>query len=107
MQLWRRAWRDKILPALINFHPDLIILSSGFDAHSRDDVNQGYISVQERDFEWLTEQVEGVGRTSLLLSAVVVVVTVGWARFVAVFCGCVHYCTYTFCMLYVPMDVGF
>lgn len=57
VQRWRRAWRDKILPALVNFNPDLIILSSGFDAHSKDDVNQGYIAVLEKDFEWLTEQV--------------------------------------------------
>ncbi|GFH22218.1 ANK_REP_REGION domain-containing protein [Haematococcus lacustris] len=34
-QLWRRAWRDKILPALVNFKPDMIFVSAGFDAHKK------------------------------------------------------------------------
>jgi len=36
---WRRAWRDKIFPALAAFRPDLIIVSAGFDAHKKDDIN--------------------------------------------------------------------
>ena len=27
--LWRRSWRDKILPALASFQPDLIVISAG------------------------------------------------------------------------------
>jgi len=37
--LWRRAWRDKVLPALVNFKPDLILVSAGFDAHIKDEIN--------------------------------------------------------------------
>lgn len=37
--LWRRAWRDKILPAVVNFKPDLIMVSAGFDAHRKDVIN--------------------------------------------------------------------
>lgn len=37
--LWRRAWRDKILPAVVNFNPDLILVSAGFDAHRKDVIN--------------------------------------------------------------------
>lgn len=37
--LWRRAWRDKVLPALVNFKPDLILVSAGFDAHRKDEIN--------------------------------------------------------------------
>lgn len=33
--MWRRAWRDKILPAVVNFNPDLILVSAGFDAHKK------------------------------------------------------------------------
>lgn len=55
--LWRRAWRDKILPALVNFDPDLIFISAGFDAHKKDEINFAYIGVQEKDFEWLTDQI--------------------------------------------------
>ena len=54
---WRRAWRDKIMPALLNFSPDLILVSAGFDAHRHDDINMRYIGLQERDFEWVTDQI--------------------------------------------------
>lgn len=40
--LWRRAWRDKILPAVVNFNPDLILVSAGFDAHRKDVINYRY-----------------------------------------------------------------
>jgi acetoin utilization deacetylase AcuC-like enzyme len=39
---WRRAWGTQILPALDAFKPDLIMISAGFDAHRKDDVNCGY-----------------------------------------------------------------
>lgn len=45
--LWRRAWRDKILPALVNFNPDIIMVSAGFDAHRKDVIN--YRSVKNLD----------------------------------------------------------
>jgi acetoin utilization deacetylase AcuC-like enzyme/ankyrin repeat protein len=54
--LWRRAWRDKIIPALVKFEPDIIFVSAGFDAHKKDEINFSYIGVQEKDFEWLTDQ---------------------------------------------------
>lgn len=38
-RMWRRSWRDKVLPALLNFHPDIIIVSAGFDAHKKEDLN--------------------------------------------------------------------
>jgi acetoin utilization deacetylase AcuC-like enzyme len=55
--LWRRAWRDKALPALANFKPDLILVSAGFDAHRKDDINFRYIGATESDYEWLTDQI--------------------------------------------------
>jgi hypothetical protein len=45
--LWRRSWRDKVLPALRNFQPDLILISAGFDAHRKDDINCRYIGAVE------------------------------------------------------------
>ena len=53
-QLWKRAWRDKILPAVANHKPDLILISAGFDAHAKDDMNSGYIGLLECDYEWVT-----------------------------------------------------
>lgn len=55
--MWKRSWRDKIIPALVKFDPDFIILSAGFDAHRKDDINFSYIGIQEKDFEWITDQV--------------------------------------------------
>jgi len=53
---WRRAWRDRILPAVDAFKPDLIIVSAGFDAHHRDEINYGYMGLREADYQWLTTQ---------------------------------------------------
>ena len=55
--MWKRSWRDKIIPALVKFDPDFIFLSAGFDAHRKDDINFSYIGIQEKDFEWITDQV--------------------------------------------------
>ena len=57
MSPWRRAWRDKILPALARFEPDLIFISAGFDAHRKDVLNHRYIGLHERDYEWVTREI--------------------------------------------------
>jgi acetoin utilization deacetylase AcuC-like enzyme len=53
--LWRRAWRDKVLPALVNFNPDLILVSAGFDAHRKDEINfrLGLSALLPTPFGWL------------------------------------------------------
>lgn len=54
---WRRVWKGKILPAINAFEPDLVIISAGFDAHAKDDI-QGPVNlgVKEQDYEWLTAE---------------------------------------------------
>jgi acetoin utilization deacetylase AcuC-like enzyme len=52
--LFRAAWRDRILPALDRFTPDLVIVSAGFDAHTADPLAQ--LEVETEDFVWLTEE---------------------------------------------------
>jgi len=54
---WRRVWKGKILPAINAFEPELIIISAGFDAHAKDDI-QGPVNlgVKEQDYEWLTTE---------------------------------------------------
>ncbi|KAK9813955.1 hypothetical protein WJX73_006715 [Symbiochloris irregularis] len=54
---WRRAWRDKILPALVQFQPDFILISAGFDAHKKDTLALKYVGIQEKDYEWVTDQI--------------------------------------------------
>jgi acetoin utilization deacetylase AcuC-like enzyme len=52
------AMRQRILPALDNFAPDLILISAGFDAHWRDPLAS--LNLNEMDFGWATEEVMAV-----------------------------------------------
>ncbi|MGE0284475.1 MAG: histone deacetylase family protein [Rhizobiaceae bacterium] len=52
--LFREAMRSRVLPAISNFAPDLIIISAGFDAHHRDPLAE--INLTEEDFDWATGQ---------------------------------------------------
>jgi acetoin utilization deacetylase AcuC-like enzyme len=51
---FRDAVRSRIMPALHNFRPDLVIISAGFDAHHRDPLAQ--INLVGDDFDWITGQ---------------------------------------------------
>ena len=58
---FRDAFRSRILPAIDNFRPDLIIISAGFDAHHRDPLAE--INLTEQDFDWATgELMDRAGR---------------------------------------------
>jgi acetoin utilization deacetylase AcuC-like enzyme len=48
----REAYAGRIIPALIDFAPDLIIISAGFDAHERDPLAQ--LRWVGPDFAWVT-----------------------------------------------------
>jgi acetoin utilization deacetylase AcuC-like enzyme len=52
--LFREAFNSRVLPALDNFRPDLIVVSAGFDAHRRDPLAE--INLDEDDFDWATGQ---------------------------------------------------
>ncbi|MGB3540430.1 MAG: histone deacetylase family protein [Mesorhizobium sp.] len=52
--VFRDAFLSRVLPALDNFAPDLIIVSAGFDAHHRDPLAE--INLVEDDFDWATGQ---------------------------------------------------
>lgn len=60
---WRSALRDQVLPKLRAFNPDLIFLSAGFDAHKKERVNWGYISLLEQDYEWLVQHVKRIANS--------------------------------------------
>jgi acetoin utilization deacetylase AcuC-like enzyme len=49
--------RAQVLPAVVNFDPDLIIVSAGFDAHRKDEINFQFVGVREHDFAWVTDQI--------------------------------------------------
>lgn len=50
--LFREAMTTRILPALEDFSPDLIIVSAGFDAHRLDPMAE--LELTEADFVWVT-----------------------------------------------------
>ena len=50
---FREAFLSRILPALNNFAPDVLLISAGFDAHRDDPLGQ--IQLTEEDFTWVTE----------------------------------------------------
>jgi len=59
--VFRDAFRSRVLPALDDFRPDLIIVSAGFDAHHRDPLAE--INLDEADFDWATaELMDRAGR---------------------------------------------
>ncbi len=54
-EYFREAFKDRILPAVEAFQPDLILISAGFDAHFRDPLAQ--INLVEDDFSWATGRI--------------------------------------------------
>ncbi|WP_370318826.1 histone deacetylase family protein [Oricola sp.] len=49
---FREAFKDRILTAIDDFRPDLLIISAGFDAHHRDPLAE--INLVVDDFDWAT-----------------------------------------------------
>ena len=52
---FKEAFRTRILPAVQNFSPDLILVSAGFDAHYRDPLAN--LNLQADDFQWATGKI--------------------------------------------------
>ena len=51
---FREAFETAILPRLNNFKPDLIVISAGFDAHTRDPLAN--LNLVEADYAWVTQK---------------------------------------------------
>jgi acetoin utilization deacetylase AcuC-like enzyme len=51
---FRHAWRERLLPAIDAFRPQLVFISAGFDAHRLDPLAQ--LEVEADDFGWLTTE---------------------------------------------------
>lgn len=56
---FREAFKDRVLPAISRFSPDLIIISAGFDAHHRDPL--AHINLVGDDFDWATGRILELG----------------------------------------------
>lgn len=47
-----QAYESRILPALRRFQPELLLISTGFDAHADDPL--GELELSPEDFHWVT-----------------------------------------------------
>jgi acetoin utilization deacetylase AcuC-like enzyme len=57
---FRRAFSERVLPALDDFAPLLVIVSAGFDAHRSDPLAQ--LMLEESDYVWVTEKLVELAR---------------------------------------------
>lgn len=53
-EAFREAWAAHILPRLVDFAPELLVISAGFDAHAADPLAQ--MRLKEPDFAWITQE---------------------------------------------------
>ena len=59
---FREAFETAILPRLREFKPDILIISAGFDAHTRDPLAN--LNLVEADFSWVTKKLMEIADTS-------------------------------------------
>ena len=57
---FRAAWRERLLPALDGFRPQLVLVSAGFDAHRLDPLAQ--LELEADDYRWLTGELLAIAR---------------------------------------------
>ncbi|MGE3064080.1 MAG: histone deacetylase family protein [Hyphomicrobiaceae bacterium] len=55
---FREAFSARVLPALRNFSPDLVLISAGFDAHRDDPLAN--LNLEEADFAWATMEIADI-----------------------------------------------
>ena len=56
-------YRKTVFPRLLAFAPDIIFISAGFDAHGLDDINHGFVDLDEDDFRWVSEEIVKIANT--------------------------------------------
>ena len=55
---FKEAFESRILPALRNFGPDIVLISAGFDAHKDDPLAN--LQLTEPDFAWATAKIADI-----------------------------------------------
>jgi acetoin utilization deacetylase AcuC-like enzyme len=55
---FREAWRERLLPQLDAFRPQLVMISAGFDAHRLDPLAQ--LQLEAEDFAWITRELVAI-----------------------------------------------
>ncbi|OII77136.1 histone deacetylase [Cryptosporidium andersoni] len=58
--IYRSKIKKSLLPKLLQFRPDIIFISAGFDAHFIDTIGKGFVACTENDFAWITQQLVSI-----------------------------------------------
>jgi acetoin utilization deacetylase AcuC-like enzyme len=61
-EVFAEAFETVILPRLRGFKPDLLIISAGFDAHTRDPLAN--LNLVEKDYAWVTQKLMDIADQS-------------------------------------------
>lgn len=61
--VWRNMYTTKIFPRLMEFKPDFILVSAGFDAHQQDEIHSHMSSITEADYKWVTKKLQMIANT--------------------------------------------
>jgi acetoin utilization deacetylase AcuC-like enzyme len=61
-EAFRDAFEEAILPRLREFRPELLVVSAGFDAHTRDPLAN--LNLVENDFSWVTRRLMDIAGQS-------------------------------------------
>jgi acetoin utilization deacetylase AcuC-like enzyme len=61
-EAFRQAFKSVILPRLRDFNPEFLVISAGFDAHTRDPLAN--LNLVEADFAWVTQELMDVADCS-------------------------------------------
>jgi acetoin utilization deacetylase AcuC-like enzyme len=59
---FRQAFESAILPRLREFKPDFLVISAGFDAHTRDPLAN--LNLVEADYTWVTKKLMEIADSS-------------------------------------------
>jgi acetoin utilization deacetylase AcuC-like enzyme len=57
-ETFRKVWRERLLPAIDSFRPQLLLISAGFDAHRRDPLAQ--LELDGDDYRWITAELVAI-----------------------------------------------
>ena len=53
---WRKLISEQVIPRLVDFQPDFILISAGFDAHEKDQIHAPTDTrITEFEYEWFTK----------------------------------------------------
>ena len=57
---FRAAWRERLLPVLDGFRPQMLFISAGFDAHRLDPLAQ--LQLEADDYHWVTSELVAIAK---------------------------------------------